>query len=81
MNLPAYDEADDEDGGMIQSLGGWELMRYIKRYRRKIPSIVITQYHVTGDGSNITTLEEIDEKLKIEFSEYISRICVLRYIF
>lgn len=62
MTLPTYDVGPDEPGGSTHAVGGREFLRELKRYRLEIPVIVVTQYSVFDAGTELATLQELDEE-------------------
>lgn len=67
MSMPTFDIGPDESGGVFQALGGHELLRYIKRYRRLSPVVVLTQFNAFGRGKSYLTLAQLNEQLKSEY--------------
>ena len=44
MSLPTFDIGPGEPGGRPQGFGGIEVLRYIDRFKLRVPVIVITAY-------------------------------------
>jgi CheY-like chemotaxis protein len=66
MTMPTFDITAEEDGGRPQAYAGRELLRHMTRRDIKVPSIVVTQYDQFGEGSNLLTLDQLNEQLKAE---------------
>lgn len=67
MSIPMFDISAEEDGGSFQATGGQELLRYMKRYKRQLPVVVLTQFSTFGKDKAARTLEQIDTQLRDEF--------------
>ena len=63
MTMPTFDIGVNEDGGRPQALAGREILRQMLRRSINIPVIVVTQFDRFGEGADMLTLEELDEKL------------------
>jgi DNA-binding response OmpR family regulator len=81
MNLPTFDNLGTRRVGRPRALGGYEIMRKMKRQRLVVPVLVITQLESFGDGIEQVSFKEIVERCGNEFSEsflggvYYSRFC------
>ena len=69
MTLPTYDVGPDEPGGNTHPFGGREFLRQLKRFKMKVPVIVITQFETFGSGPEVTTLQALDEELRRDYAE------------
>lgn len=70
LALPTFDRTDEDDDSYLEQLGGKLLLEEMKRKSRKIPTIVVTQYRFFGELMSEETLEDVDEVLKSEFSDF-----------
>jgi CheY-like chemotaxis protein len=66
MSLPTFDITEEDDGGETLDRGGEIILQEMEREGIKIKSVIVTQYEEFGDVS----LEEIDNFLKNEFSDF-----------
>ena len=69
MSLPQYDIGPGEDGYEFNFFAGREILFELVRNEIKLPTLVITQFETFGEGSEITSLSELDRQLQKEFSE------------
>jgi CheY-like chemotaxis protein len=54
MSLPTFDIGPGEPGGRPQGFGGIEVLRYLDRYKLKVPVVVVTAYEAfSRDGHQI----------------------------
>ncbi len=67
MSLTTYSigtrEGKREFGGRPQGFGGSEVLRFMRRKKRIMPSVVITQFEKFGSGLEEMTLSVLEEKL------------------
>jgi DNA-binding response OmpR family regulator len=68
MTLPTYDIGPDEAGGSTHAFGGREFFKELRRFKRELPVIVVTQFEAFGAGAEMTTLNALDAELRSEFS-------------
>lgn len=69
MSLPTFSVTSSERGGRPQGAGGIEIMRYMELLEVSCPVIVVTAYPaITLDGQEIS-LQQLDEKLKLEHAD------------
>lgn len=66
MSLPTFDITKEDDGGETLDRGGEVILQEMEREGIKIKSVIVTQYEEFDDVS----LEEIDNSLKNEFSDF-----------
>lgn len=50
MSLPTFDISGSEGGGTPRPLGGLELLEQLSLRKLTVPTIVVTQWEVFGDG-------------------------------
>ena len=67
MSLPTYDIGPDEPGGSTHAFGGREFLKELRRFRMQLPVIVVTQFEAFGSGSEMMTLDALDEELRAGF--------------
>jgi DNA-binding response OmpR family regulator len=68
MTLPTYDIGPDEAGGSTHAYGGREFLKELRRFKLRLPVIVVTQFGAFGSGPEMTTLKALDAELGSEFS-------------
>ena len=68
MQLPNYDIKSGEDGYKPRPVAGRDILREIKRKKRKCIVVIITQYEGFGENGKFESLEEWHKKLAIEFA-------------
>lgn len=60
MTLPTFDIAEFESGGEPRSFGGIDIIKQIKRYKKELKTIVITQFeHFGQENKNLGDLENM----------------------
>lgn len=67
MTLPTFDRESKGREGRIRPLGGYDLMRKLKRKGLNFPTIVVTQLETFGEGDDKITYEEMIVKCEKEF--------------
>lgn len=68
MSMTTFDPtSSDKTGGRPQSFGGREILLQMKRRGVESKAIVVTQYDLFGQGSEVKTLEELDKELRESF--------------
>jgi hypothetical protein len=66
MSIPTFDISETDDGGETLDRGGEIILQEMEREGIKIKAVILTQYEEFDEVS----LEEIDNSLKSEFSEF-----------
>ncbi len=69
MTLPNYDQGPEEDGGIIHPLGGQEFLRKLKRLKRSVPVIVLTQFETFGTGLHHLDLDTLRSMLNSKYGD------------
>lgn len=67
MSLPTYDVGPDEPGGSTHAFGGREFLKELRRFKKPLPVIVVTQFEAFGSGPEMMTLEALEEELRAAF--------------
>lgn len=67
MSLPLFDKAESSN---FNPFGGIKFLKEMKRKRIEIPTIIVTQYEIFGEGETRKTSEMIDIQCKEEFNNY-----------
>lgn len=67
MSLPTFDIKGPEGGGTPRPLGGLELLAQLSLRRIVIPTIVVTQWELFGDGG--MKLADLKRRLESDYSE------------
>ena len=67
MRLPTFDSLPQSREGRQRPLGGYDLMRKIKRGGMQCPVIIVTQLDSFGDGNDEVSFHEISQRCKREF--------------
>lgn len=67
MSLPMFDLSESKN---FESFGGLTFLEEMKRKKSLIPTIIITQYEIFGEGSSQRTSNDIDEMCKEKFRNY-----------
>lgn len=67
MSLPNYDAVPGRRSGKPRPLGGYEIMRKLRRRGVQTASIVLTQLDHFGDGGVEYNFEDLDLKCRAEF--------------
>lgn len=75
MTMPTYDVGGKETGGYERRYAGYEVLRRLKRRRKIMPVIIVTQFERFGDGDDLITLSELKEQLSDAYPEnYIATV-------
>jgi CheY-like chemotaxis protein len=69
MNLPTFDNLGALRGGRPRALGGYEILRKMRRKGLAVPVVVITQLESFGDGDSRVSFAEIIERCQNEFPQ------------
>ena len=69
MSLPTFDPAPDQRQGRPRPLGGYEIMRKLKRNGLKRRVLVLTALENFGSRIEPVTFEDISRRCKHEFGE------------
>lgn len=69
MSLPNYDAAPGRRSGKPRPLGGYDIMRKLRRRGIQTPSIVLTQLDHFGDGGVEYNFDDLDSKCRSDFSQ------------
>ncbi|MBC3235688.1 response regulator [Pseudomonas lurida] len=68
MSMPNYDVSPSEPGGgSPESFAGSELLAQMKLRNIQIPTVVVTMFDAFGDNSSKVSLDQLVEKLAIQF--------------
>ena len=67
MSLPLFDKAESSN---FNPFGGIKFLKEMKRKRIEIPTIIVTQYEIFGEGESRKTSEMIDIQCKEGFNNY-----------
>lgn len=69
MSMPSFDiSEDDPQGGTPESYAGEEFLAHMELMGSTTPVVVVTQYHNFGPDSKSVTLEQLDKKLRENYS-------------
>lgn len=69
MQLPNYDIKSGEDGYMLRPLAGKDILREVKRKRRKAKVVIITQYDSFNENGNFFSLDDWHTYFSKEFND------------
>jgi DNA-binding NarL/FixJ family response regulator len=69
MTLPTFDIGPGEAGGDTHPFGGREFLQEMRRFKLKIPVVVVTQFETFDLGREMTTLHALDLQLKRDYPE------------
>lgn len=67
MSLPMFDLSESKN---FESFGGLTFLEEMKRTNTNIPTIIITQYEIFGEGSSQRTSDDINKMCKEKFQNY-----------
>lgn len=68
MSIPTFDKSPEEIGGPYEKFGGYKILKEIKRKGHPVKTILITMFDDFGESDLSITLNQINETLKVEFS-------------
>jgi len=68
MSLPVFAYDSREQGFMHNSYAGEDILEHLDNFDIEIPVIVITAFDRFGDEKNAYTLEQLNNKLKFNYS-------------
>jgi CheY-like chemotaxis protein len=69
MTLPTFDIGPGEAGGDTHPFGGREFLQEMRRFKLKIPVVVVTQFETFDLGREMTSLRELDAQLRNDYSD------------
>jgi CheY-like chemotaxis protein len=69
MQLPNFDIKPGEDGYKYRQLAGEDILKELKRKKRKSKVIIVTQFETFGEGDSFITLPDLKRLLKKNYSE------------
>ena len=64
MSLPTFDISRGESGGRPQGVGGIEVLRYLDRFRVRVPVVVVTAYPAFAQGNKEIDLSSLESTLQ-----------------
>lgn len=70
MSMPTFDKINNESGGRFRIFGGREIVSQLKREKKLLPFVLLTQYNKFDDSTKIKSLEEIEELFSLKFQNY-----------
>lgn len=70
MSMPTYDKTKNESGGRPRVFGGKEIVRQLKREKKLVPFVILTQYSQFDDTDKIKTLEDLESFFTQKFPEF-----------
>ncbi len=69
MQLPTFDIQSGEDGYKFRKLAGMDILQELKRKKKRIRIIIVTQFETFGEGDSYIELSNLKTLLKQEFPE------------
>jgi CheY-like chemotaxis protein len=69
MTLPTFDIGPGEAGGDTHPFGGREFLQEMRRFKLRIPVVVVTQFETFDLGREMTTLHALDLQLRRDYPE------------
>jgi len=71
MSLPLYDIGDYENNyqNEFETFAGLDILEEIVRVNMKVKVIVITAFDILGENDDRINLEQLDDKMRSEYSE------------
>jgi DNA-binding NarL/FixJ family response regulator len=69
MSMPTFDISSREPGGPFRTFGGEEILKEMRRKSVKCKIIILTQFESFGQGKDFITLEELKQKLSLNFPD------------
>lgn len=70
MSLPTYDITKTDGGGRIRMDGGRDILKRLRRKKRMIPFVILTQYTTFSETTGTKTLDEIEEIIEEQFPTF-----------
>lgn len=67
MSMPIFDLSESSN---FNSFGGITFLEEMKRKKISIPTIIVTQYQIFGEGSSQKTSDSIDKMCQENFQNY-----------
>lgn len=67
MSMPRFSVTESQN---FDSFGGITFLKEMRRRRVTIPTIILTQYEIFGEGNSQKTSDTIDEECKDKFENY-----------
>lgn len=69
MSMPSYEDSHKRSSGRHRDFGGREILHEMKRKNIQIPTIVVTQFNIFGEGYEIMDEIQLDEILQRDYSD------------
>src|SRR4051794_17674841 len=70
MSIPTWEKSIEESGGDYEKFGGYKILREIIRKNIQVKTILITMFDDFGESDTSITLNQLNEILKEEFSNF-----------
>lgn len=70
MTMPTYEKSSNETGGNFRTYGGKEIVRQLKRKKKDLPFVILSQYSKFSDNTMTLSLDEISNQLKKVSPDY-----------
>lgn len=70
MTMPTYDITKTDSGGRFRTEGGKEILKRLKRKKKLLPFIIVTQYSTFSETTGVKTLETMRTEIKNLFPEH-----------
>lgn len=74
MSMPTYDITSNHGGGKFRVFGGKDILKRLKRKKKLIPFVIVTQYSTFSESTGIHTLEEITQEIAKVFPDYFNKV-------
>ncbi len=70
MSLPTREMNAKTNTEGYEKLGGYIILKEMKRKKKKIPTILVTMFHEFGVGESFLNYKELDKICKTEFGDF-----------
>lgn len=70
MSLPTYDVTKTDGGGRIRTDGGKDILKRLKRKKKMLPFVILTQYSTFSETTGTKTLDELEEIIQEQFPDF-----------
>jgi DNA-binding NarL/FixJ family response regulator len=69
MSLPTFNITQEEDGYQVDPYSGRNILAEMKRKHVQVKTAVITMFETFGEGTDLMTLDELDQELRQEYPD------------
>ncbi|OFY91289.1 MAG: hypothetical protein A3K10_14130 [Bacteroidetes bacterium RIFCSPLOWO2_12_FULL_31_6] len=69
MQLPNFDIVEGEDGYRFRQLAGEDILKELRRKKKKTGIIIVTQFEKFGEGKEVIDISDLKDRLRLNYPE------------